>query len=191
MSSAPSFLPISFRGANFQTPAFWLTWLPFFLFVAVIALESTSAFGSNHTSAPLHRFFHFFLGAQLNSQIDAHWTHLHHLLRKAGHLTGFAILSLLCYRGFRATLGRSAHDYSAAINHALIAFDQSWPRHSHGITDRQRRRTSSKLPAQSHRLRRRRSARHHRSRSGAARALSHREHRRARLNRPAIESCAL
>ena len=78
MSSAPYFLPISSRGASLRWPALFQAWLPILLFAFLIALESTTAFGSNRTSVPLHRIMHLVFGSSLGSYIDSHWTYIHH-----------------------------------------------------------------------------------------------------------------
>jgi VanZ family protein len=81
-----------------------------------LALESTAAFGSDHTSAPLHTLFHFLFG----SSIDRHWAYTHHLLRKTGHFAGYGMLSLVFFRGFRLTLRNTAlRLHSALASHSL------------------------------------------------------------------------
>ena len=116
MSSAPCFLPNSFRGASLRRHHSFFAWLPILLFVGFIALESTPAFGSNHTSEPLHRLFNLIFG----SALDSRWALIHHMIRKTGHFTGFGILSLLCYRGFSLTLRTAATRLnSLTVSHAL------------------------------------------------------------------------
>jgi VanZ family protein len=116
MSSAPILLPNSFRGASFRWPSFFQAWLPVLLFTCVLALESTAAFGSDHTSAPLHHFFQLLFG----SAIDRHWTYTHHMLRKTGHFAGYGMMSLVFLRGFRLTLRRTANRlHSILASHAL------------------------------------------------------------------------
>jgi VanZ family protein len=70
------------------------------LFLGIFAMESTRAFGSDHTSAPLQRLFHFFCG----SSIDANWSYLHHLIRKTGHFTAYGTFSLFAYQAAARTL---------------------------------------------------------------------------------------
>jgi VanZ family protein len=113
--SSPLFFPSnSFRGASLRRPNSFPAWLPILFFIGIIALESTPAFGSNHTSAPLYRLFHLLFG----NGIDSSWPVIHHTLRKTGHFTGFGILSLLCYRGL--TLRNNAtRMHSLAISHAV------------------------------------------------------------------------
>jgi VanZ family protein len=116
MSSAPFLLPNSFRGASFRWPAFFQAWLPVLLLTCAVALESTAAFGSDHTSAPLHHFFQLLFG----STVDRHWSHTHHMLRKTGHFAGYGMISLVFYRGFRLTLRNTATRlHSGLASHAL------------------------------------------------------------------------
>lgn len=116
MSSTPFLLPNSFRGASFRWPATLQAWLPVLLLISLLALESTAAFGSDHTSAPLHTLFHFLFG----SSIDRHWAYTHHLLRKTGHFAGYGMLSLVFFRGFRLTLRNTAlRLHSALASHSL------------------------------------------------------------------------
>lgn len=101
MSSTPYFLPDADPEARTRRSALLQAWLPVFLFSCVFALESSSRFGSNHTSQPLHYFLHTFLG----TSIDRNWSFTHHILRKFGHFFGYGTLSLVCLRGFKRTLG--------------------------------------------------------------------------------------
>ena len=77
----------------------------------MIALESTKVFGSDHTSAPLHNLLHSIFGAA----IDPDWNHIHHLIRKAGHFTGYGMLSLVCFRGFHHSLRSHSNKLAAQI----------------------------------------------------------------------------
>jgi VanZ family protein len=71
-------------------------WLPVLLCASVFAVESTSCFGADHTSAPLQRLAEAIFG----NCVDAHWALIHHLIRKTGHFAGYGIFSLVCFRGF-------------------------------------------------------------------------------------------
>ena len=116
MSSTPFLLPNSFRGASFRWPTTLQAWLPALLFTFVLALESTAAFGSDHTSAPLHHLFQLLFG----SAIDRHWSYTHHMIRKTGHFAGYGMLSLVFFRGFRLTLRNTAlRLHSALASHSL------------------------------------------------------------------------
>ena len=65
----------------------------------VIAIESTAWLSSNHTSRILYPIFHYLFSMDLVS-----FEYWHHYLRKAGHVVGYAILSILLFRAWRATL---------------------------------------------------------------------------------------
>jgi VanZ family protein len=116
MSSAPFLLPNFLRGASFRWPSFFQAWLPVLLFTCAVALESTAAFGSDHTSAPLHHLFQLLFG----SAVSQNWTHIHHLVRKTGHFAGCGMISLVLYRAFRLTLRNTAiRLHSSPASHAL------------------------------------------------------------------------
>lgn len=72
------------------------TWLPVLVGAAVLAAESTSCFGSDHTSDPLQRLTEAIFGYD----VCVHWTVIHHLIRKTGHFMGYGMFSLVCFRGF-------------------------------------------------------------------------------------------
>ena len=104
MASNTLLLPHSYPPASTRWPALLRAWLPVFLFAGIFTLESTAAFGSNRTSAPLHSLLHSFLG----SAVDPNWPQIHHMIRKTGHFVGYGMLSLVLLRGFRHTLRNSA-----------------------------------------------------------------------------------
>ena len=74
-------------------------WLPVLICIGVISLESTVAFGADHTSGPLQRFYEFFFGPVTRSQ----WWGIHLIIRKCGHFLGYGILSLSWFRAFWMT----------------------------------------------------------------------------------------
>jgi VanZ family protein len=77
-------------------------WWPAFVWVCLIAFESTDFFSSEHTGSMLYS-----LWAQLFGRVDLHsFVMFHHYLRKTGHVVGYGMLSLLLLRGWRATFGR-------------------------------------------------------------------------------------
>jgi len=95
--------------SNYQSPTSRMTatmqaWLPVMLFSTIFAIESTAAFGADHTSAPLHNFLQLIIG----SAVDHDWSYIHHIIRKTGHFTGYGILSLISFRGFWLSFGESA-----------------------------------------------------------------------------------
>jgi VanZ family protein len=105
---------------------FWISaWWPVAVGVAVITVESTSAFGSDRTSQPLRWFVQLFFG-QLS---DATWELLHHLIRKSGHFLGYGALGLVWLRAWRMTLP-DAHFLSQAglalLGTALVASCDEW-----------------------------------------------------------------
>jgi VanZ family protein len=80
-------------------PAIWKPWLAALLWLGLIAFESTNALSAAKTSRILYPLLHFLLG--LDPIRFLTW---HFFLRKTGHVIGYAILSLLFYRAWRATI---------------------------------------------------------------------------------------
>ena len=80
------------------------TWLPVAACAIVLAVESTSYFGSDHTSAPLQRAAEAIFGYD----VAVHWRLIHALIRKTGHFMGYGVFSLACFRGFWIALERPA-----------------------------------------------------------------------------------
>lgn len=101
MSSAPYLFPINFRPARNGWPTIFSAWLPVLLFLGLLAVESSAAFGSDHTSRPLHSALHSLMG----SSADNNWTRMHHLIRKAGHFVGYGMLSIVLLRAVRMSFG--------------------------------------------------------------------------------------
>jgi VanZ family protein len=75
------------------------TWLPVLACASVFAIESTSYFGADHTSAPLQRVAEAICGYD----ISVHWNLIHHIIRKTGHFMGYGLFSAVCFRGFWIT----------------------------------------------------------------------------------------
>ena len=67
--------------------------------LGIIAVESTSALSAANTGKILYPLLHFLFGLDL-----VHFLTWHVVLRKSGHVIGYAILSLLLYRAWRATI---------------------------------------------------------------------------------------
>ena len=84
---------------NQTRPKLWKAWLPAVLWLGVIALESTNLGGADNTSKILYPLLHFLFG--LNLFQFEHW---HHYIRKCGHFFGYAMLSWLLFRSWRASL---------------------------------------------------------------------------------------
>jgi VanZ family protein len=87
--------PHSYRPASLRWPHFLHSWLPVFLCASIFAIESTAAFGADHTSAPLHAACQAVFGPA----IDPRWSDIHHMIRKIGHFTGYGLFSLVVFRG--------------------------------------------------------------------------------------------
>ncbi|HZQ22656.1 MAG TPA: VanZ family protein [Terriglobales bacterium] len=82
----------------------WKTWLAAGLWLLLIAIESSNALSSDNTGRILYAIMTFFYGP-----IDRAWfVQFHHILRKTGHVVGYAILSILLFRAWRATFFRPA-----------------------------------------------------------------------------------
>jgi VanZ family protein len=91
---------------------FWMSaWLPVLLGAAVIMVESTDAFSSDHTSGPLRWLFESIFGAVG----DTTWEFLHHLIRKSGHFLGYGTIGLLWLRAWWMTLPHSRFLQDAAL----------------------------------------------------------------------------
>jgi VanZ family protein len=71
-------------------------WIAAILWLIVIAIESTSYLSANNTSRFLYPLLHFLFGIDY-----AQFAPWHHFLRKAGHVFGYGLLSILLFRAFR------------------------------------------------------------------------------------------
>ena len=74
-------------------------WIAAILWLIVIAIESSALLSASNTSRILYPLLHFLFGMD--------WEHFHvwhFYIRKGGHVVGYAILSLLLFRAWRATL---------------------------------------------------------------------------------------
>jgi VanZ family protein len=77
-------------------------WWPAFVWMVLIAFESTDFFSAEHTGSMLYTLL-----TRLFGQIDFYkFLVFHHYLRKTGHVVGYGVLSVLLLRGWRATLVR-------------------------------------------------------------------------------------
>jgi VanZ family protein len=75
------------------------TWIAAILWLIVIAIESSALLSASNTSRILYPLLHFLFGMD--------WEHFHvwhFYIRKGGHVVGYAILSILLFRAWRATL---------------------------------------------------------------------------------------
>jgi VanZ family protein len=77
----------------------WKAWLAALLWLGLIAFESTNTLSAEKTGRILYPLLHFLLG--LDPVRFLTW---HFVLRKTGHVVGYAILSLLLFRAWKATI---------------------------------------------------------------------------------------
>ncbi len=75
-------------------------WVPALLWLAVIAWESTPYGSSNNTAALLFAVLHVLVPHLTPAQLDL----TNEVARKAGHFTGYGLLSLFMLRGWWATI---------------------------------------------------------------------------------------
>jgi VanZ family protein len=74
-------------------------WVAAGLWLILIAIESSALLSAHNTSRILYPLLHFLFGMD--------WEHFevwHFFIRKSGHVVGYAILSTLLFRAWRATL---------------------------------------------------------------------------------------
>ncbi len=87
---------------SFHREAAWKPWLAAGLWLALIAFESTNWLSSANTGSILYYWM-----VKLFGPINPLWFEtFHHYLRKTGHVFGYAMLSFLLFRAWRATLPR-------------------------------------------------------------------------------------
>ncbi|HET8636455.1 MAG TPA: hypothetical protein VFL96_06360, partial [Acidobacteriaceae bacterium] len=78
----------------------FLNWLPAALAVIVIAVESTIFMSAANTSKWLRPMWEWLFGP-----ISSHrWSIVHECIRKTGHFTGYGLVSVCFFHGFRTTL---------------------------------------------------------------------------------------
>ena len=93
----------------------WVPWIPALLWFGIIALESTDLLSATHTLSLVHRVLALFQ-LHIEPQVQANA-----VLRKFGHFVGYAVLSWLLFRAWRATLPRPAA-VRWALRWAVLAF---------------------------------------------------------------------
>jgi VanZ family protein len=91
-------------------------WVPVILCIGVIAIESTTAFGADHTSGPLQHFCEFLFHRHFT---QPEWWRLHILIRKGGHFTGYGIQSVAWFRAFWMTWRSGNPNRSQIAVHGL------------------------------------------------------------------------
>jgi VanZ family protein len=77
----------------------WKPWLAAGLWLGLIAFESTNALSAEKTGILLYPLLHFLLG--LDPVRFLTW---HFVLRKVGHVIGYATLSVLLFRAWKASI---------------------------------------------------------------------------------------
>lgn len=87
------------KGPVQRSSSAWKAWIPALVWLGVIAIESTASLSSENTGRFLYPIFHFLFGLDPVRFITWHF-----LIRKTGHVVGYAILSLLLFRAWRATI---------------------------------------------------------------------------------------
>ena len=85
----------------------WKAWLPAFIWLGIIAAESTRVFSAANTGQWLYPIFHYFTGVD-----RARFEIWNGILRKLGHFVGYFVLSVLLFRAWRATLPSRATAWS-------------------------------------------------------------------------------
>ena len=90
-------------------------WWPAVVWTGLIAFESTGLLSSQNTGSMLYALL-----TRLFGQINFYeFLVFHHYLRKAGHVVGYGMLSVLLLRGWRATLDR---DHAQLGRTALLSW---------------------------------------------------------------------
>ncbi len=74
-------------------------WIAAILWLIVIAIESTAYLSAHNTSRILYPILHFLFGMDW-----IRFEYWHFYIRKTGHVIGYATLSFLLFRAWRATL---------------------------------------------------------------------------------------
>jgi len=103
-------------------------WIAAILWLIVIAIESSALLSAHNTSRILYPILHFLFG--LDWERFAIW---HFYIRKGGHVVGYAILSILLFRAWRATLPAMSNTRwtlrwatIAVLGTALVASLDEW-----------------------------------------------------------------
>ena len=103
-------------------------WIALILWLIVITIESTSYLSAHNTSRILYPLLHFFFGVT-----HARFEPWHFLIRKAGHVFGYGLLSILLFRAWRETLpvvGNAKWTFRwaniAVLGTALVASLDEW-----------------------------------------------------------------
>ena len=87
------------KGPVRRSSSVWNAWIPALVWLVVIAIESTASLSSENTGRFLYPILHFLFG--LDPVRFLTW---HFVIRKTGHVVGYAILSMLLFRAWHATI---------------------------------------------------------------------------------------
>jgi len=102
-------------------------WIAAILWLIVISIESTTYLSGQNTSHILYPFFHFLFGID-----QAHFEPWHHVLRKTGHVIGYALLCFFLFRAWRETLPAEPRKWTfrwaslAVLGTFLVASLDEW-----------------------------------------------------------------
>jgi VanZ family protein len=77
-----------------------INWIPAAIAVAVIACESTETMSASNTSRWLLPIWVHLFGPISSAK----WEVIHHYIRKTGHFTGYGLVSLAFFHGWRTSL---------------------------------------------------------------------------------------
>jgi VanZ family protein len=80
-----------------KSRAFLKFWLPVLLWMAVIFSASSDAHSYEHSSRFVEPFLHWLFPKMPQPNVDK----IHHVIRKCGHLTEYAVLALLLWRALQ------------------------------------------------------------------------------------------
>lgn len=93
-------------------------WLPAALAVLMIAVESTAMMSADNTSRWLYPLWLHLFGPISPDR----WALVHHYIRKTGHFTGYGLVSLCFFYGWRKTLHLTSSGAAALwMRSALLA----------------------------------------------------------------------
>jgi len=92
-------------------------WLPALIWLAVIAIESSDLGSARHTGAVLYGILTVIFGHFDPNVVGF----LNAVLRKAGHMFGYGVLSFLLFRAWRTTL-QARRPVAWTVRPALLAF---------------------------------------------------------------------
>jgi len=84
------------RGARYWVSA----WLPVAIAIGLVACESTTMFGADHTDGPLRHIWEWIFGHVGNER----WRLIHAIIRKSGHFAGYGLIGLAWLRAWRKSL---------------------------------------------------------------------------------------